>query len=93
MFPYFEKNHLEKVCMSYVEHILLSFKLTICFFLGGICACIHGFIPNLFPKSSTFFSEYIASEIKKNGCKHNSNGTVNADSAIVENTDALYKQD
>ena len=90
MFPYFEKDHLGKVCMSYVEHVLLSLKLCICFFLGGICAYIHAFIPDMFPKSSSYFSEYIANEIKQNGCKHEQK---NAKNTSTNENDSLYKED
>lgn len=90
MFPYFEKDHLDKVCMSYVEHVLLSLKLCICFVLGGICAYIHAFIPDMFPKTSSYFSEYIANEIKQNGCKHEQK---NAKNTSTNENDSLYKED
>ena len=95
MFPYFEKDHLEKVCMSYVEHVLLSLKLCICFILGGICAYIHAFIPDMFPKSSSYFSEYIANESKQNGCKHEQEqeNAKNASTNDINENDSLYKED
>lgn len=95
MFPYFEKYHLKNTCMSYVEHVLFSLKLSIYFFLGGIGAYIHAFIPSIIPKSSSYFSQYIMDEIKKNGCRHDQEQVYmysTSTNEISEN-DSLYKED
>jgi hypothetical protein len=69
MFPYHEPRHLKKVCMTYIEHACFSLKISGCFFVGGICAYVHAFFPNLFPKTSSKISKYIRNEIRQTGCK------------------------
>ena len=65
------------------------------FFLGGIGAYIHAFIPSIIPKSSSYFSQYIMDEIKKNGCRHDQEQVYmysTSTNEISEN-DSLYKED
>ena len=49
----------------------------------------------MFPKSSSYFSEYIANEITQNGCKHEQEqeNAKNASTNDINENDSLYKED
>lgn len=61
-------NHLSNVCMNYNEHFFLSIQLCVYFLVGGICAFVHAFIPDLFTSSSSYYSNIIVDKIQKSGC-------------------------
>ena len=62
-------KHPSNVCMTYINHLYFSFRLSIAFFYGGICAIIHGIYPDVLESSSTKTVMFIQKRIKENGCR------------------------
>ena len=63
-----EFNHLTLVCMTYVQHLKFSLKLSGLFFYGGACALVHAVFPFILAKKSTIISNMILHDIKHSGC-------------------------
>ena len=51
-FRFFERKHLNNVCMNYFKHAKFSFKISGSFFIGTIGAFFHAILPNIFPNVS-----------------------------------------
>ena len=66
----FRFKHLHKVCMTYSSHLLLSLELSAMFFTGGVCAIVHGVVPDVFTKSSTIINQKITNKIQSSGCRN-----------------------
>tara|TARA_B100001063_G_scaffold130631_1_gene122070 strand:- start:207 stop:434 length:228 start_codon:yes stop_codon:yes gene_type:complete len=56
--------------MTYSSHLLLSLELSAMFFTGGVCAIIHGVVPDVFTKSSTIINQKITNKIQSSGCRN-----------------------
>ena len=46
-------KHPKEVCMTYIEHMLLSLQLSRIFCIGSLKAIVHAFLPDYYVKSST----------------------------------------
>ena len=71
-------SHLERVCMSYCQHMCFSLYLSKEMFVSSIKAVIHAFIPSCFVTSSTDTITRLHEEMSEIGC-HNVaiNDTIN----------------
>ena len=47
------KKHLKSVNESYLEHMLIAFKVSYNMLYGSLLALIHGLIPGLFQTSAS----------------------------------------
>ena len=61
-------NHLKKVCLDYVSHMLLSLSFSCILMKGSILAFCHAFIPDIFVTSTSDLVEYIFYELRQHGC-------------------------
>ena len=46
-------KHPNEVCMTYIDHMLLSLQLSRIFCIGSLKAIVHAFLPDYYVKSST----------------------------------------
>ena len=58
-------NHLNKVNMTYFEHMKHSLSLSKLYIEGGIKATIHGIYPNAYETSSTDIQKKIYNKLNK----------------------------
>ncbi len=68
LFSYMFTDHPKKVCMTYLEHMYLSFFFFKCFFVGAWKAVIHGVFPGLYITSTTDTVNKVNNELIKNRC-------------------------
>ena len=66
-FSYF--THPASVCMSYSQHFIFSFKITLKLALGTGKAFIHSIYPDAFRTSITDLIKDIEEEMKEVGCR------------------------
>ena len=59
-------THLNKVNMSYFEHMKHSLSLSKLYFEGGAKAIIHAVYPNIYETSSTDIQKKIYQRLNKN---------------------------
>jgi hypothetical protein len=65
-FSYF--NHPNKVCMTYLQHMVFSASLGKDLFIASNKAFIHAVFPNLFITSSTDLVKNLDYKMKNAGC-------------------------
>ena len=46
-------KHPQQVCMTYIDHMILSLQLSRIFCIGSLKAIVHAFLPDYYVKSST----------------------------------------
>lgn len=66
-------KHPNDVCLSYWEHMKISFYLSYTFFIGSFYAFIHGIYPDIFITNSSDMIRDVSIEMKKIGCRKNEN--------------------
>ncbi len=47
------RNHLNEINETYIQHMVVAFKIGIMMLLTGIICLIHGLIPGLFKKTAS----------------------------------------
>ena len=70
-------SHLERVCMSYCQHMCFSLYLSKEMFVTSIKAVIHAFIPSCFVTSSTDTITRLHQEMSEIGCHNDSHNNKN----------------
>ena len=68
---YYMFNHPKNVCMTYIQHLKLSFNFSWLFFKGCVLALIHAVIPDFFITSTSDIKNEIDYLLKTNGCRKN----------------------
>lgn len=58
-------NHLNKVNMSYFEHMKHSLSLSKMYFEGGVKAIVHAVYPNVYETSITDIQKEINNKLNK----------------------------
>lgn len=87
-------KHPSNVCMTYINHFYFSFRLSIAFFYGGICAIIHGIYPDVLESSSTKTVMFIQKKIKESGCRPDAkNKPLKNRKSISIITDEMFKDE
>ena len=61
-------NHPKQVCMTYLQHMLLSFRFSYLLCVGSIQAFIHGIHPDLFIDSTSTLTKILSNTLKNSGC-------------------------
>ena len=61
-------EHPNAVCMSYIQHMKFSLKLSYIMFTSSCKAVIHAFIPSLFITSSSDSVNKMSHLLKNSGC-------------------------
>lgn len=69
MIIYSQFNHPNSVCMSYIEHMVLSLRFALLFLGACLKAIVHAFIPSLFITSTTDTVSEVQIVLNTNGCK------------------------
>lgn len=62
-------DHPKNVCMSYFQHFLFSFKLSVYFFKKSIQAFVHSIYPSLYITSSSDVPRELKYKFSEVGCK------------------------
>lgn len=66
-------DHPKNVCMSYFQHFLFSFKLSVYFFKKSIQAFVHSVYPNFYITSSSDVPIELKGKFNGVGCKSKNN--------------------
>ena len=64
-------DHPKNVCMSYFQHFLFSFKLSIYFLKKSIQAFVHSIYPNFYITSSSNVPTELKQKFSEVGCQSN----------------------
>ena len=64
-------DHPKNVCMSYFQHFLFSFKLSIYFLKKSIQAFVHSIYPNFYITSSSNVPTELKQKFSQVGCQSN----------------------
>ena len=62
-------DHPKNVCMSYFQHFLFSFKLSVYFLKKSIQAFVHSIYPNFYITSSSNVPKELKQKFSYVGCK------------------------
>ena len=66
-------EHLDDVCMTYLQHMIFSLYLSYRFIVASFAAVIHAILPCCFVTHSSSMIESIQKEMKQIGCRENDN--------------------
>tara|TARA_X000000368_G_C22637896_1_gene539682 strand:+ start:308 stop:502 length:195 start_codon:yes stop_codon:yes gene_type:complete len=61
-------KHPKEVCMSYLEHCMLSLKFSYILFVGSIKALTHAIYPDMYVTSTSDLLVDIKKRMEKAGC-------------------------
>ena len=64
-------DHPKNVCMSYFQHFLFSFKLSVYFLKKSIQAFVHSIYPNFYITSSSNVPTELKQKFSQVGCQSN----------------------
>ena len=64
-------DHPKNVCMSYFQHFLFSFKLSVYFLKKSIQAFVHSIYPNFYTTSSSNVPTELKQKFSQVGCQSN----------------------
>ena len=65
---YYMFKHPQEVCMSYLEHCLLSLKFSYMLFVGSIKALTHAIYPDMYVTSTSDLLVDIKKKMEVAGC-------------------------
>ena len=66
MYSYFK--HPNRVCMTYFQHMSLSWGFSKKLFIGSLKSSVHSIIPALYITSTSDLLKEIDNEMNNNGC-------------------------